>query len=88
MDSLTDEIESILYIAREVMGKSSAEKCLELDPPFYLTALRSFFRPGQKWYQADSQFTRYLLERLLQDTKLPTGTSSSSSGKEDYESLK
>jgi hypothetical protein len=50
MDSLTDEIESILYITREVMGKSSAEKCLERDPPVYLAALRSFFPPGQKWY--------------------------------------
>jgi hypothetical protein len=30
MDTLTDEIESILYIAREVMGKCSRTKAHEL----------------------------------------------------------
>jgi hypothetical protein len=72
MDSLTDEIESILYIAREVMGELQiGYRCRKLGPVL----------PHAKQV-ADEQCTKYPPGLRYRDTKQQTGMSSNSSGKE------
>jgi hypothetical protein len=63
MDSLTDEIESILYIAREVMGELLVGfrcRMLGLIPPHAKQV-------------ADEQCTKYPLEQRYQDTRQQIG---------------